>query len=261
MSLPLLKYRQRRIETRRHMTRNERLIEGQKDLRFWTNVGLGIAVAIGLVVVACHGGVLTAGIAAFGASLGSGGILGFLFGVPSASRTPVTINNARTVAVGTGNDSRTTGGSVGNSDEEVSPSAGTPPPGSAASVAPADATAKGADSPAPPSDPATETTAVPHNTTSNLEQVADWVTKLLLGGGLTQMQHIPPKIWQWARVVALGILGNDGKVIGGDNPAVSERLILAQQSYAAALLVYGFVLGFFCGFLITKLQFGKAISE
>jgi hypothetical protein len=109
MSLPLLKYRQQRLEARRLMTSNERLIEGQKDLRFWTNVGLGIAVALGVSVVACHGGVLTAGIAAYGASLGTGGILGFLFGVPSTSRTPVTINNARTVAVGTGNDSRTTG--------------------------------------------------------------------------------------------------------------------------------------------------------
>jgi hypothetical protein len=75
------------------------------------------------------------------------------------------------------------------------------------------------------------------------------------------MQHIPPKIWQWARVVALGILGNDPQVLGGSNAAVSERLILGQQSYAAALLVYGFALGFFSGFLITKLQLGKAISE
>jgi hypothetical protein len=261
MSLPLLKYRQQRIEARRQLTSNERLIEGQKDLRFWTDVGLGIAVALGLVVVACHGGVRTAGIAAFGASLGTGGILGFLFGVPSTSRTPVTINNARTVAVGVGNDSKTTGGAVGNPAEDLSPSAGSPQPGSPAQALSANANASAGDTSTSGADVATDTTVVPHNTTSNLEQVADWVTKLLLGGGLTQMQHIPPKIWQWSRVVALGILGNDPQVLGGGNPAVSERLILAQQSYAAALLVYGFALGFFSGFLITKLQFGKAISE
>lgn len=86
-------------------------------------------------------------------------------------------------------------------------------------------------------------------TISNLEQVADWVTKLLLGGGLTQIQHIPPKVWQWSRNVAIGIDGG------------SAQLVAADQAFAAGLLVYGFVLGFFGGFLITKLQLGKAIQS
>ncbi len=261
MFLPLLNYRQRRIDARRQLTGNERLIEGQKDVRFWTNVGLGIAVAIGLAVVAAHGGVLTAGIAAFGASLGTGGILGFLFGVPSAARSPVTINNARSVAVGTGNDSKTTGGAVSGASVGATQTASTVQSGNTVPVVAPDPAAKAANDSAETPDPAPDAATAPHNTISNLEQVADWVTKLLLGGGLTQMQHIPPKIWQWARVVALGILGNDPHVLGGDNPALSERLILAQQSYAAGLLVYGFALGFFSGFLITKLQLGKAIAE
>jgi hypothetical protein len=74
------------------------------------------------------------------------------------------------------------------------------------------------------------------------------------------MQHIPPKIWQWSRVVAIGILGKQwdpsGKPCGG-----CEQLILAEQAFACGLMVYGFVLGFFAGFLITKLQLGKAIAD
>jgi hypothetical protein len=87
---------------------------------------------------------------------------------------------------------------------------------------------------------------------SNLEQVADWVTKLLLGGGLTQMQHIPPLVWQWSRVVAIGIIGPAG---------ANEQTIQSHQSFAAGMLVYGFIVGFFSGFLITKLQLGKAIQD
>ena len=67
------------------------------------------------------------------------------------------------------------------------------------------------------------------------------------------MQRIPPKVWQWSHVVALGIIGDD--------PRINDRLILAQQAFAAGLLVYGFILGFFSGYLITKLQLGKAIAR
>jgi hypothetical protein len=67
------------------------------------------------------------------------------------------------------------------------------------------------------------------------------------------MQRIPPKVWQWLRVVALGILGDDQHA--------NENIIVAQQAFAAGLLVYSFVLGFFAGFLITKLQLGKQVWQ
>jgi len=73
---------------------------------------------------------------------------------------------------------------------------------------------------------------------------------LLLGGGLTQIQQIPPKVWQWARAVAVGI-----------DPDAKEALIQSHQAFAAGLMTFGFVLGFFGGFLITKLQLGRALSK
>jgi len=254
--------RQSTIQARRNMTPNERLNDHQSRLYFWTNLGLGIALVLGFIVILSHGGNWTTSVAAFGASLGAGGVLGFLFGVPSTLRSRVNINSSGNVAVGTGNNSPTV--SAGVIDEvpaappqpvvvpDTNPAssialAPAPSPAAAARTSPSTASAPAPDDPPQPP-PADSTPSV-----SNLEQVADWVTKLLLGGGLTQMQHIPPKIWQWAHVVALGIIGDD--------PKISDRLILAQQAFAAGLLVYGFIFGFFAGYLITKLQLGKAIAD
>jgi hypothetical protein len=254
------------IKARRSMSPSERLLDHQNRLYFWTNLGLGIALVIGFIVIIVHGGNWTTSIAAFGASLGTGGVLGFLFGVPSTSKTPVNITSTGNVAVGTGNNSPTvsadivdqTGAPIEPPAEPFATPDTEPSPASPSlTLAPSPVITPKTippSQPAPPPDQDTQPPiAISRPSVSNLEQVADWVTKLLLGGGLTQMQRIPPKVWQWARVVALGIIGND--------PAINDRLILAQQAFAAGLLVYGFILGFFSGYLITKLQLGKAIAE
>jgi hypothetical protein len=249
------------IKSRRTLSLTERLLAHQHRLSFWTNVGLGIALGIGFIVIGVHGGVRTAAIAAYGASLGAGGVLGFLFGVPSTAKGPVNITSTGNVAFGTGNSSPAI-----NTDAVNHPAAAEPPTSGLKDVPPAAAIimpdpigsneAK-TDSPSQPSRaPHLDThppLAVSGDRTSNLEQVADWVTKLLLGGGLTQMQRIPPKVWQWSHIVALGIIGPTSDI--------NDRLVLAQQAFASALLVYGFILGFFSGYLITKLQLGKAIAE
>jgi hypothetical protein len=231
----------------------DRRIKRERDLRFYTNTALLTAVGIGVAIILFHSGAVTASLTAFGASIGLGAVLGFLFGVPAAHRPAVSVSNAGTVTAGTG-----VGATVQTIDvgQGRSPGEGTPPaPPSQEPVQPA-ADSSNADKPIvalqPQTQPTNGTALSPGPTDpSNLEQVADWVTKLLLGGGLTQMQRIPPEVWKWANLVALGILR--------DSPSASPQLILAQQAFAAGLLVYGYVLGFFGGFLITKLQLGTAI--
>jgi hypothetical protein len=221
-------------------------------------VALLIAVGIGIFVILCHRGAVTASLVAYGAAIGLGAVLGFLFGVPGNHKAVVNVSNVGTVAAGTGGGGSTISGNVKVSHIEPS-NAETPPatsdagsvvsstipPDASPNNKPATATAKATD----PSD--AELPPLSSPTPSNLEQVADWVTKLLLGGGLTQMQRIPPTVWQWAHLVALGILR--------DSPTASPQLILAQQAFASGLLVYGYILGFFGGFLVTKLQLGTAI--
>lgn len=216
-----------------------------KALRFRTNLALGAAVAIGVGIAFAHGGETTVSIAAFGAALGLGGVLGFLFGIPGNAKQPVNIGTVNAVAVsgdqegaiGTGGRSQTL-----NADPRLAMRNPLPAPTAI------DDAKKAAPPPVVPAPPVAQP-----GRTSNLEQVADWVTKLLLGGGLTQMQRIPPKVWQWAHIVAIGVLRNE--------KGVTDQMIAAEQAFAAGLLVYGFLLGFFAGFLITKLQLGSAISD
>ncbi len=242
----------------------ERQILSDDALRFNTNVALLVAVLIGILACMVHCVGAAAGswsywsavgtaATAFGAALGTGAVLGFLFGVPGPPKTTVNnITNAGpgTVALATGKDAVNAGGDI----DSTTGKSGTQPQSAGAGLKNPPNQENGS---APPSSvkvvpPAQNPTpAARDSSISNLEQVADWVTKLLLGGGLTQMQRIPPKIWSWGRMVALGILGPAGG---------TEQAIVAHQAFSAGLLVYGFVLGFFAGFLITKLQLGKAIA-
>jgi hypothetical protein len=231
-------------------------------LRFWTNVSICNAIALGFLVIIAHGGTRTVAIAAYGAAFGVGGVLGFLFGVPGPTRT-TSIDHVDNLAVG-GQNSRVVAGNAPQPQAHPQPEAnaalvvaGFPavqaavPAAAAVNAGPnlPPFEANGAD---PHPDPRS---APPQAAPSNLEQVADWVTKLLLGGGLTQMQRIPPKIWQWARAVAIGI----GGVVPKATAADAEQYLQAQQAFAAGLLTYGFILGFFAGFLVTKLQFGRTV--
>lgn len=249
------------------LTRRERQAREAKNLRTRTGMALTLAVLIGLAIAAGHGGTMSASFTAFGAALGVGGVLGFLFGVPVSSRTPVNIRRAGTVTVSTGAQSSTKGGDVdatqtnsggvenagANSGPDKNNGASGAENSAQAGTASLNSGATDGSQASPDSGASDDEADTPPSRASNLEQVADWVTKLLLGGGLTQMQRIPPKIWQWSRMVALGILGGDQRS--------NEAIIVAQQAFAAGLLVYGFVLGFFAGFLITKLQLGKDVWQ
>jgi hypothetical protein len=254
-----------------------RLVERQLDelqrLKSWTMAGIGTAIVIGIATIIVHGGTQTAGVAAFGAALGVGGVLGFLFGVPSPSRnhgsngngppspTPVGSGTAPLSVTAPASDQQAANSASSSASPESSASlavsSSTPVAPSESESIPvpsASSTPTGQDSASTIAPVAATASAVPaliatsDSTVSNLEQVADWVTKLLLGGGLTQLQRIPPKIWQWSGIVAVGL-----------DPTVTGPAAVAQQAFAAGLLVYGFVLGFFAGFLITKLQLGKAL--
>jgi tetratricopeptide (TPR) repeat protein len=68
---------------------------------------------------------------------------------------------------------------------------------------------------------------------TNLEQISDWLTKILVGVGLTQLNNIPLKIWSMADRLKVGFDGN--------------------QAVAACVLLNFLVCGFFAGYLFTRL--------
>lgn len=90
---------------------------------------------------------------------------------------------------------------------------------------------------------ATSTASYAPNT--NLEQVSDWLTKILLGAGLTQIGTLPHRLRQLGDALAPLVGGS------GDRGAAG---------FAAAVAVYFSVLGFLSGWLLTRLLLARALS-
>lgn len=98
-----------------------------------------------------------------------------------------------------------------------------------ASVAPAATTAEG-----------TQPANVPGirswtDVNTNLEQISDWLTKIIVGATLVQLQKIPETVSRISAFIARSLGGPD------------------QQFFAGALLVYFIILGFLGSYLLTRL--------
>jgi len=74
---------------------------------------------------------------------------------------------------------------------------------------------------------------------TNLEEISDWLTKILVGVGLIELRSLPENIRRIGNYVGQG-LGPD------------------QQTVAAAIVIYFFGLGFLCGYLLTRMFLGPA---
>lgn len=79
---------------------------------------------------------------------------------------------------------------------------------------------------------------------TNMEQISDWLTKLLVGVGLVELKELPQGLGAAARYVASSF-GDDGKLI----------------PFAAALLAYFTVEGFLGGYLATRIFFQRVFEE
>lgn len=216
----------------------------------------GSALFLGLIIVVTHGGwnasINATALLWAGANLALGALLGFLFGVPHSPST-INIGQAGVVAGSAPMDAV--------SISEHAPPVGQPP---------APPTGQPSDLPAgkPPigtgidehlatprlipssgSDHAQKNNAAAsaNSSESNLEQVSDWVAKLLLGAGLTQVEKLPALFTSWGYHVALGL----GK------PADAA----SNQIFATALILYFLVLGFIAGYLVTKVELSKSLSD
>ena len=121
------------------------------------------------------------------------------------------------------------------------PAPPTPPPGGAEGGA-ADAAAK--------PNTARGRTAAPwtysQRVNTNLEQISDWLTKIIVGIGLIELRNIPGRVRYYASIISQGF-----------TPQSPE--------FAAALLVYFSTAGFLGGYLLTRLwlagAFGRADAQ
>jgi hypothetical protein len=78
-------------------------------------------------------------------------------------------------------------------------------------------------------------TAYRQQPNTNLEQISDWLTKIIVGLGLYEIRSIPPFVYRMAETLSRGI-GS-----GEDNIA-----------FALALITYSLAVGFLFGYLVTR---------
>ncbi|MFJ2805808.1 hypothetical protein [Kitasatospora sp. NPDC087271] len=79
---------------------------------------------------------------------------------------------------------------------------------------------------------------------TNLEQVSDWLTKVLLGVGLTQLGSLGERLHQLGTALAPALGGGDAAV-----------------PFAAALVLYFVVFGFLAGWLVTRLALPQVLTD
>jgi hypothetical protein len=80
---------------------------------------------------------------------------------------------------------------------------------------------------------------------TNLEQISDWLCKILVGAGLTQLTALPGVLKRYAIFFAPGLGGNTSH----------------GEVFAVGMLIFFTVCGFLVGYLWTRLHLGKALND
>ncbi len=78
---------------------------------------------------------------------------------------------------------------------------------------------------------------------TNLEDISDWLTKVLVGATLSQLVKIPSIISGAAAYIAKGLGGS------------------AYESFAAAIVLFFSTVGFLAGYVLTRMFFSRAFSR
>jgi len=95
-----------------------------------------------------------------------------------------------------------------------------------------------------PDQPEGKAPVVRHAVNTNLEQISDWLTKILVGVSLTQAGSLPGWLKKYTKFAGPGLGGYPNSEI-----------------FATGILIYYIVVGFLCGFLMTRLTIAGAISK
>lgn len=82
---------------------------------------------------------------------------------------------------------------------------------------------------------------------TNLEQISDWITKILVGIGLVELREMPRRLDELSRFVARSIC----------EPDCPE----AASSFVMAVLAYFAVVGFLFGYMLTRMYLQGAFAR
>jgi hypothetical protein len=85
---------------------------------------------------------------------------------------------------------------------------------------------------------------------TNLEQISDWLTKIIVGLGLVELQSLPDLLRKASSWIAQGLSN------GADAGSVVQA-----TSLATSIILFFSVVGFLAGYLITRLFFAGAFGR
>ena len=83
---------------------------------------------------------------------------------------------------------------------------------------------------------------------TNLTQISDWLTKVIIGVGLVELKQIPPFILNVGRHMANGILKSPANLSGA-------------SMFCTAIIIFFCVWGFVCGYLIMRIVITDLLAE
>jgi hypothetical protein len=86
---------------------------------------------------------------------------------------------------------------------------------------------------------------------TNIEQLSDWLTKILVGVGLVQLHQLGNGVARVAEVFARGATPRPGRSASLDE----------AQAFASGIVVYFVVAGIIQGFLITRMFLTRAWQQ
>lgn len=98
-----------------------------------------------------------------------------------------------------------------------------------------------------------ESPSDPIETNSNLNEISDWLTKIIVGVGLVQLNKIPGKLSDLATYIGAGLRNCSGN--GGD--ACTKN----SEALALGIFIFFTAVGFLFGYIWTRLYYQRALSE
>lgn len=92
---------------------------------------------------------------------------------------------------------------------------------------------------------------------TNLTEISDWLTKILIGASLVELKEVPKFILHTAKVMAEGIR----KLPLPDHAINSSAIVDSATIACAAIILYFITWGFISGYLVMKLILTEQFAE
>jgi hypothetical protein len=209
----------------------------ERDAR---TVGLAMLFALGigsLAAICWNPSFWAAALMWASASTAVGLLLGFLFGIPrSLAKSGLPAGGGPSNGAGAGDGKPDAGKPDASQTGDGTPVAGASSAGQTGGVPPVASQSNAGQ-------PADGQSKTPAGVNTNLEEISDWLTKIIVGVSLVELTKALAQLQKAADLIAQGLGGR------------------TQESFAYALMVYFSISGFLGSYLLTRLYLQKAFRQ